>query len=53
MTQNNKTGPPTLLPPDIEKFGVDVYYDAKKAVKDVDIFYNTFHRSPPPICDKI
>lgn len=31
------SGPPTLLPPDIEKFGVDVYYDVKKAVRDADV----------------
>ena len=31
------SGPPTLLPPDIEKFGVDVYYDARKAVTDADV----------------
>ena len=31
------SGPPTLLPSDIEKFGVDVYYDAKKAVAGADV----------------
>ncbi len=31
------SGPPTLLPPDIEKFGVDVYYDARKAVTNADV----------------
>lgn len=30
-------GPPTLLPPDIEKFGVDVFYDAREAVDNVDV----------------
>ena len=31
------SGPPTLLPPNIEKFGVDVYYDARKAVQGADV----------------
>ncbi|MCK4596196.1 aspartate carbamoyltransferase catalytic subunit [candidate division WOR-3 bacterium] len=32
-------GPPTLIPRDIEKMGVKVYYDLKKAIKDKDIIY--------------
>ena len=31
------SGPPTLVPSDIEKFGVDVYYDARKAVAGADV----------------
>lgn len=31
------SGPPTMIPPELEKFGVKVYYDAKKAVKDADV----------------
>lgn len=31
------SGPPTLVPSDIGKFGVDVYYDAKKAVEGADV----------------
>ncbi|MCK4329007.1 aspartate carbamoyltransferase catalytic subunit [candidate division WOR-3 bacterium] len=32
-------GPPTLIPRDIEKMGVKVYYDLKKAIEDKDIIY--------------
>lgn len=35
------SGPPTLLPTDIEKFGVNVYYDAREAVKDADVILTT------------
>lgn len=31
------TGPPTLIPPHLEEFGVKVSYDARKAVKDADV----------------
>lgn len=34
-------GPPTLLPLEVEKFGVDVYYDVKEAVKDADVILTT------------
>ena len=34
-------GPPTLLPMDIEKFGIDVFYDAKEAVQDADVILTT------------
>ena len=30
-------GPPTLIPKDIDKLGVEVFYDLKAALKDVDI----------------
>jgi aspartate carbamoyltransferase catalytic subunit len=30
-------GPPTLLPPYIEKMGVEVYYDLEKALEEVDV----------------
>lgn len=30
-------GPPTLLPPKVEKMGVKVFYDFEKAVKDQDV----------------
>lgn len=35
------SGPPTLLLPDIEKFGVEVYYDAREAVNNVDVILTT------------
>lgn len=31
------SGPPTMIPPDLEKFGVKVYYNPKEAVKDADV----------------
>lgn len=34
-------GPPTLLPLEVEKYGVDVYYDVKAAVKDADVILTT------------
>ena len=30
-------GPPTLIPPHIEKMGVEVFYDVDAAIKDVDV----------------
>lgn len=30
-------GPPTLIPTDMDKFGVKVYYDIREAVKDADV----------------
>jgi len=30
-------GPPTLIPPYIEKMGVEVFYDVDAAIKDVDV----------------
>lgn len=30
-------GPPTMLPPDLDKFGVKVFYDAKEAVSGADV----------------
>lgn len=30
-------GPPTLMPPQVEKLGVDVYYDLDQAVKEQDV----------------
>jgi len=30
-------GPSTLIPPDIEKLNVEVYYDIEKAIKDADV----------------
>ncbi len=35
------SGPPTLLLPDIEKFGVRVYYDAREAVNNADVILTT------------
>ena len=35
------SGPPTLLLPDVEKFGVDVYYDAREAVNNADVILTT------------
>jgi len=34
-------GPPTLIPMGIEKFGIDLFYDAKEAVKDADVILTT------------
>ncbi|WP_250278486.1 aspartate carbamoyltransferase catalytic subunit [[Clostridium] colinum] len=31
------SGPPTMIPPQLEKFGVKVYYNPKEAVKDADV----------------
>lgn len=31
------SGPPTMIPPELDKFGVKVYYDIKEAVKDADV----------------
>lgn len=31
------TGPPTMIPRDLEKFGVKVFYDAREAVKNADV----------------
>lgn len=31
--------PETLLPDDVEKFGVEKFYDIEKAVRDVDVIY--------------
>src|SRR5438445_3628932 len=30
-------GPPTLLPPQVERMGVEVFYDFEKAVKNQDV----------------
>ncbi|SKA02471.1 aspartate carbamoyltransferase catalytic subunit [Selenihalanaerobacter shriftii] len=30
-------GPPTLIPPEIERMGVEVYYDLQKALEGVDV----------------
>lgn len=35
------SGPPTLLLPDVEKFGVEVYYDAREAVNNADVILTT------------
>lgn len=35
------SGPPTLLLPDVEKFGVNVYYDAGEAVNNADVILTT------------
>lgn len=35
------SGPPTLMLPDIEKFGVDMYYDAREAVNNADVIITT------------
>jgi len=35
------SGPPTLLPAEMEKFGVDVFYDAREAVQDADVILTT------------
>lgn len=35
------SGPPTLLYPDMEKFGVKVYYDAREAVNNADVILTT------------
>lgn len=32
-------GPPTLMPPDVSQFGVEVTYDADEAVRDADVVY--------------
>lgn len=34
-------GPSTLLPPQISRFGVNVFYEAAKAVKDADVILTT------------
>lgn len=34
-------GPPTLLLPEMERFGVAVHYDSRKAVKDADVILTT------------
>lgn len=34
-------GPPTLLPADMEKFGVTVHYDAREAVENADVILTT------------
>ena len=31
------SGPPTMIPPQLDKFGVKVYYNPKDAVKDADV----------------
>lgn len=31
------SGPPTMIPPQLEKFGVKVFYNPKDAVKDADV----------------
>ena len=31
------TGPPTLIPPELEKLGVKVYYDPREAIVDADV----------------
>lgn len=31
------SGPPTMIPPKLDRFGVKVYYDVKEAVKDADV----------------
>ena len=31
------SGPPTMIPPQLEKFGVKVYYDPREAVKNADV----------------
>lgn len=35
------SGPPTLLLPDIGKFGVQLFYDAREAVNDADVILTT------------
>lgn len=35
------SGPPTLLPAEMEKFGVEVFYDAREAVQDADVILTT------------
>ncbi len=35
------SGPPTLISPEIEKFGVDVYYDAREAMNNADVILTT------------
>lgn len=35
------SGPPTLLLPDMEQFGVEVYYDAREAVNNADVILTT------------
>lgn len=35
------SGPPTLLLPNVEKFGVNVYYDAGEAVNNADVILTT------------
>ncbi len=35
------SGPPTLLLPDIEKFGVRLYYDARETVNNADVILTT------------
>lgn len=35
------SGPPTLLLPEIEKFGVEVHYDAREAVNNADVILTT------------
>ena len=35
------SGPPTLMLPDIEKFGVNMYYDAREAVNNADVIITT------------
>ena len=35
------SGPPTLMLPDIEKFGVDMYYDPREAVNNADVIITT------------
>ncbi|HBF66146.1 MAG TPA: aspartate carbamoyltransferase, partial [Clostridium sp.] len=35
------SGPPTLISPEIEKFGVEVYYDAREAMNNADVILTT------------
>ncbi len=35
------SGPPTLLPPKLDKFGVTVHYDAREAVNNADVILTT------------
>lgn len=35
------SGPPTLMLPAIENFGVEVYYDAREAVNNADVILTT------------
>lgn len=35
--QSYVCGPPTLIPPNVEKLGVGVFYNLKEAIKDMDV----------------
>lgn len=38
-------GPPTMIPPKLENFGVKVYYDLKSALKNTDVIITLKHQA--------